>query len=271
VAVDLVAHDGGDGRGEVIQTLTLTDVATGWTVFLPCRNKAQKWVFEALQQLAGKLPFPLRALHADNGAEFLNHHLLRSCTEAGIRLTRSRPYRKNDNCYAEQKNGAVVRRPVGYGRLSGEQALQVLHKLAAAASDLVNFFVPSMKLVAKQRQGAKVKKRYDRPQTPYQRVLASPHIPETTKQALRAYAQTLNPVALMATIRQCQHQLHLLAANAPKPQPTSRAVDGAGLRRAGNPTPSPGAPHPLEIAPRAIPTPPTAPTTKKPKHPNALT
>ncbi len=155
--VDLVAHDGGDPRGEFCQTLDMTCVATGWTETRAVRNKAQRWVHEALVD-AARLPFPLLGLDSDNGAEFINVQLFNWCTEHGITFTRSRPYRKNDNCFVEQKNWPVVRQQVGYARYDTAGELAVLNELYGHLGPYVNFFQPQMKLVAKTRDGAKVTK-----------------------------------------------------------------------------------------------------------------
>jgi hypothetical protein len=120
--VDLVGHDGGSTYGEFCQTLDLTCVATGWTEPRILPNKAQRWVHEAIDEIAAELPFPLLGLDSDNGAEFINMHLYRYCIERGITFTRSRPYRKNDNCYVEQKNWPVVRQQVGYARYDTRRA-----------------------------------------------------------------------------------------------------------------------------------------------------
>lgn len=257
--VDLAGHDGGWDRGDFAQTLTLTDVATTWTELATARNKAQVWVFGALQQARERLPFPLVGLHSDNGGEFINKALVAYCQRERITLTRSRPYRKNDNCFVEQKNWAVVRRFVGYGRFDTDQACAVLARLDVVLSDFLNFFVPSMKLVEKVREGARVHKRYDQARTPLQRVLSSPQIAEATKAALCERALRLNPAALMRTIRTLQRSLERLASPALQPPSPSRAMDGDGLRKAGTRTPTPTFPQPLEIAHTAIPTPPTAP------------
>jgi hypothetical protein len=170
--VDLVAHDGGDPRGEFCQTLTLTCVATGWTEVRAVRNKAQRWCFEALLQVQAAMPFGLLGLDSDNGSEFINKHLFGYCAERGITFTRSRPYHKNDNCYVEQKNWPVVRQSVGYARYDTPAELECLNELYAHLRLYVNFFQPQMKLVAKTRAGAKVSKRFDLARTPYRRVLA---------------------------------------------------------------------------------------------------
>ncbi len=261
--LDLVAHDGGCARGDFVQTLTLTDIATTWTELCACRNKAQVWVFVALQQVRARLPFPLRGIHSDNGVEFLNRHLVAYCSEQHITFTRSRPNRKNDNCFVEKKNWSVARRFIGYARFDTDAACRVLAQLEEVLSDYVNYFVPSMKLVAKVRDGAKVSKRYDRAQTPLERVLASPHISDEIKQALRQRAVTLNPAALWRAIRRLQRQLQRLATPTPETHPPTRAVDGAGLRKAGPHPPTPTFPQPLEIAHGAISTPPTAPAARK--------
>jgi hypothetical protein len=263
VEVDLVGHDGGWDRGDFAQTLTLTDVATTWTELATARNKAQVWVFGALQQARQRLPFPLVGIDSDNGGEFINHHLVTYCREEKITFTRSRPYRKNDNCFVEQKNWSVVRRFVGYSRYDSDLACAVLSRLDAVLSDYLNFFVPSMKLMEKVREGARVHKRYDRAQTPLERVLASSDIAPEITQALRERAAALNPAALMRTIRTLQRRLGSLATAVLQDPPPSRAMDGAGLRKAGARPPAPTFPQPLEIAQTAISTPPTAPAGSK--------
>lgn len=149
--VDLVAHDGGSARGDYCHTLTLTDVATGWTETRAVKNKAEVWVREALQDVARSLPARLRGLDSDNGTEFINHHLIRWCDAEKITFTRSRPYRKNDNCFVEQKNWSVVRQTVGYARFEGAEAVAALNELYAKLALWVNFFCPQQKLVSKQR------------------------------------------------------------------------------------------------------------------------
>jgi hypothetical protein len=111
--IDLVAHDGGSAWGDYIHTLDLTDVATGWTEPQAVKNKAQCYVFDGLQQIRKRLPFHLLGIDSDNGGEFINDELRRYCEAEQITFTRSRPYRKNDNCFIEQKNCSIVRRTVG--------------------------------------------------------------------------------------------------------------------------------------------------------------
>ena len=207
VEIDLVGHDGGVAEGDYCQTLDLTDVASGWTETQAVRNKAQAWVFEALQQIRARLPFPLRGIDSDNGSEFINHQLFRYALEERLTFTRGRAWKKNDGCFVEQKNYSVVRRAVGYARYAGTLHLRLLNELYAHLRLYTNFFQPVMKLVAKQRTGAKVKKTYDAPCTPYQRLLSSPHLSRRAKQALRDQYQDLNPAELKRNIVRLQTRL----------------------------------------------------------------
>jgi hypothetical protein len=142
---DLVAHDGGNPAGEFCQTLDLTCVATGWTEMRALQNKAQRWCFEALQDIERTLPFPLLGLDSDNGSEFINNQLYRWCMDQEITFTRSRPQRKNDNCFVEQKNFPVVRQQVGYLRYDTPAELDVLTELYTHLRLYVNFFQPQMR------------------------------------------------------------------------------------------------------------------------------
>jgi hypothetical protein len=251
VEVDLVAHEGGNAVGDYCQTLDLTDVSTGWTELAAVRNKAQVWVFEALQEVRQRLPFPLLGLDSDNGSEFINHHLKRYCEQEKITLTRSRPYRKNDNCFVEQKNYSVVRRHVGYQRYDSEADRELLNQLYEHLRLYVNFFLPSQKLSEKIRRGSHVQKRYDRARTPYERVLGSQQVTEAYKEKLRAQYVELNPAELDRQIRRLEEKLLYRAVNRP-----AGAVDGAGPngKASGFPT------GPWKTPPE-FPTPPTASTT----------
>jgi len=208
--MDLVGHDGGRAEGDYCFTLDVTDVATGWTELAAVPNKAQRWVFEALQEIRRRLPFAVLGFDSDNGSEFINHHFNTYCQEQHITFTRSRPYQKNDTCYVEQKNWSVVRRLVGYGRYETPEVCALLNELYRVARDYTNFFLPSMKLKEKTRHGAKVTKRHDQARTPYQRILDSARIPNAVKLRLSRYYETLNPAALHRQIRRLQKQLNKL-------------------------------------------------------------
>jgi len=209
---DLVSHGGENVAGSFVHTLTLTDIATGWTECVALLVRESSLVVEALTRLQTAMPFPLRGFDTDNGSEFINEVVLAFCTKAKIELTRSRPYRKNDQAWVEQKNGAVVRRLVGYRRLEGIAAAEALCRLYAASRLFVNFFQPSFKLIEKKRLGARVSKRYDVPQTPCARLLQSSAVEDGMKEKLRAVAATLDPLRLLDEIRTVQHHLAGLAA-----------------------------------------------------------
>jgi len=145
------------------------------------KNKAQRWVFAGIKEIRERLPFAILGFDSDNGSEFINDHLIRYCEEEHITFTRSRPYRKNDSCYIEQKNWSVIRRTVGYGRYDTEKELNLLNQSYSYLRLYVNFFQSVRKLVEKKRIGSKIIKRYDEAKTPYRRLLASPYISEEIK------------------------------------------------------------------------------------------
>ena len=212
LGADLVGHDGGFGGGEHLFTLLVTDRVTQWTEMRAVLNKAQKWVFQALLWVRKEFPFEMRGLHTDCGTEFINHHLARYCGQEGIRFTRSRPQRKNDNNFTEQKNFEVVRKHVGYLRHESAREVEVLNQLYGVVRLLVNFCYPSQKLVEKTRQGARLRRKYDAAQTPYQRVLAAAEVPEAVKERLRRQFEELNPVALRLEAERLFERLRRLSA-----------------------------------------------------------
>ena len=210
VEIDLVGHDGGDTRGDFTQTLDVTDICTTWTETEAVRNKAQIWVFDALKDIRQRIPFPLLGIDSDSGGEFINAHLFNYCQKEKITFTRSRPYRKNDSCFVEQKNYSIVRRAVGYLRHDTEEELLTLNELYRHLRLYTNFFQPTMKLIEKTRIGSKVIKKYDKPLTPYRRVLACPDASEEDKQALKKLYVKLNPAQLKRQIKRLQQKLHTL-------------------------------------------------------------
>jgi len=205
--IDLVSHDGGAARGDFNQSLNFTDIATGWDEMIAVKNKAQVWVFTGIKRIEERLPFPIFGIDSDNGSEFINAHLIRYCEEHKISFTRSRPYRKNDSCFVEQKNWSIIRRAVGYGRYDTDKELNILNKLYSYLRLYVNFFQPVRKLIKKERIGSKVIKRYDEAKTPYRRVLESPHIKEEIKVKLRNQYAMLNPAELKRKINKLQNRL----------------------------------------------------------------
>lgn len=234
--MDLVAHCGETMGGSFVHTLALTDVASGWTECLPLLVRESSLVVESLDALRGGLPFPLQGVDVDNGSEFLNETLLQYCARRSIELTRSRAYHKNDQAWIEQKNGAVVRRLVGYRRLEGVAAAETLMRLYAVARLFVNFFQPSFKLKQKVRIGARVSKRYHPPQTPCARLIASESTSEQVKVHLHEISQQLDPLELLDEIRCMQQRLAALAdgdrSSTPAPQKDSLSRFLAGLATA---------------------------------------
>lgn len=251
--VDLVGHDGGSTAGDYAQTLDLTDVHSGWTDMQAVLNKAQTHVHAAMKQIKARLPFPLRGLDSDNGSEFINDELHRWCAANEITFTRTRPYRKNDNCFVEQKNWTHVRQQVGYARYQGAEAVELLNELYESLRLWVNFFAPQQKLVSKTRNGARVTRRYDTATTPYRRLLASPHMTRATKARLQRQYLELNPAELSRRIGQAQRRLMQLTAGKPARRPQT---DPAPAPRPKLPTsrkevkPSPNHPWRKPFSPR---------------------
>jgi hypothetical protein len=211
--MDFVTHCGERAEGSFVHTLVLTDVASGWTecVALPVRE--QTLVVEAITGLRRKLPFPLLGLDTDNDGAFLNDTLLTYCRDHCIVFTRSRAYHKNDQAWVEQKNGAIVRKLIGYGRLEGLTATAALRRLYEYSRLYINFFQPSFKLKSKHREGARVHKTYHRPETPYRRLMEHIDVPPETREILRQTMEGLDPVLLLKHIREAQDTVMALIQN----------------------------------------------------------
>ncbi|MFN0110393.1 MAG: transposase family protein [Blastocatellia bacterium] len=205
--LDLVGHEGGNARGDFCFTLDVTDVFSGWTETRGIQNKAQVWVVEALDRIRQGLPFSLQGIDSDNGSEFINEQLVRYCQQHRLTFTRSRSGRKNDNCFVEQKNYSVVRRAVGYRRYDTSEQLSLLNDLYDRLRLYTNYFLPVMKLREKTRTGSKVSKKYDKAQTPCERLLASDKLSELQKEHLREEYERLNPGQLKREIERFQEQL----------------------------------------------------------------
>lgn len=236
--VDLVAHGGPSAEGEYLYSLNMLDIETRWNEFVGLPNRGQASVTAAVASCRRRLPFRLLGLDSDNGAEFINGNLWRYCEQQRITFTRSRPYRKNDQAHIEQKNWTTVRQFVGYDRFEGPAACDALNALYAPLRLYINFFQPVMVLIAKERQGARVKKTYDAAKTPYQRVLDAPAVPEEVKTRLRQFYATLNPLRLLRQIEAAQQTLWQLAC-----RPASAILTTDAASSGGTPVP----PHPLPL------------------------
>jgi hypothetical protein len=205
--MDMVAHCGKSVAGSHVHSLVLTDIASGWTVAGAMVVREQMLVTVTVENIRTELPFPLVGLDVDNDSAFINQTLVDYCKDRKIELTRSRAYKKNDQAWIEQKNGAVVRRMVGYGRLEGNAAVAVLAELHESARLYVNFFLPSFKLLSKSRDGAKVAKKYDTPATPCERLWANDRVTDEQKKHLRETFAGLDPILLLNRIRAAQHKI----------------------------------------------------------------
>lgn len=225
--VDMVEHCGGvKTDGNFVHTLVLTDIATGWTecVAMPMRN--QELIREALEAAASNIPFIMLGIDTDNDSAFINHTIIDYCNERGVVQTRSRPYRKNDQAWVEQKNGAVVRKLAGYERFSGLGATRALANLYVASRLYINYFQPSFKLKSKKRDGARVEKLYHPPSTPCERLMASKSIDDATKARLKDERDSLDPMTLLRDIRAAQQGLQEIGVRVTaKPDPSLTPVD----------------------------------------------
>ena len=250
---DLVAHCGWTVEGAFLHTLVLTDVATGWTECLALLHRSQDDVVQGLEQARRLLPIPVLGLDTDNGSEFINAELLAYCEREQLTFTRGRAYRKNDQCYVEQKNGIIVRQFVGYDRFEGQRAYRQLSELYRALRWYVNCFQPSMKLLAKHRDGGKMRRKYDSAQTPLQRLLATEVLQTETRTRLEAIYQALDPVSLLQQITTLQDALWSLAvlqdsellpaeaSRTPTPVPFNLAACGVAAEASGPGTEAPAA------------------------------
>ena len=228
--IDMVEHCGGvKTGGDFVHTLTMTDIASGWTECVAMRVREQMLIVEAFDKVAAQLPFAMLGVDSDNDSAFMSQSVFDYCKGHGLEQTRSRAYKKNDQAWVEQKNGAVVRRLVGYGRLSGVDATKALATLYASSRHYLNFFQPSFKLKSKTRDGARVQKVYFTPATPCDRVLAHSSVEPAIKEKLRAQFRGLDPVKLLQEIRLAQQTLSELAAHGTRAEGPLAKIPGVDL------------------------------------------
>ena len=223
--IDLVVHHGGSLWGSMIHSLVATDICTGWTEAVPLLAREQSLVVAGLEAIGRQLPFPVKGIDSDNDSVFINDTLTQYCAERGIEFTRSRPYRKNDQAWIEQKNGAVVRHYVGHDRYSGSVAGQTMAHLYGAVRQYVNYFQPSFKLVEKTRHGSRVVKRYSPPATPCDRLMQHDAVSVEMKAALSQYRVKLDPVALLHAIREAQSALAAVTFPEIRPTPSGESLE----------------------------------------------
>ncbi|MDP7738258.1 DDE-type integrase/transposase/recombinase [Mycobacterium paragordonae] len=213
VEIDTVFHDGGNRGGGHAFTLTVTDIATGWTESRSLPDRTAKHVLAALNHVAAAMPFPILGVDCDNGSEFINDDLLAWCQDRRITFTRSRPGNKNDGCHVEQKNWAVVRTVVGYYRYDTASELLLLNEIWRLQSQLTNYFHPQQKLVSKVRTGAKVSRKHDTATTPFHRATDHPSMTVDRIVALKRTYSLINPAAIQRQIQALTTQLFTLTTS----------------------------------------------------------
>jgi len=201
IQIDLVEHCGASASGQFVNTLTATDISSGWTEQSAVMGKSQENTYFGINNVRQRRPFLWKEMHSDGGIEFINDHLYRYSVRIGLGFSRSRPYKKNDNCLVEQKNNTHVRKLVGYLRYDTQEEQNILNDLYNNELRLYkNFFSPVIKLVLKERAGGKIRRVYDKPKTPYQRIMESSEISESRKQELKNIYLSLNPAELKRNI-----------------------------------------------------------------------
>ena len=235
VEIDLVSHDGGNTIGPFAFTLTVTDIATGWTENRSVPSKEAKCVLAALERIAEKMPFPILGVDSDNGAEFINVYLFLWCRNREITFTRARPTNKNDGCHVEQKNWAVVRTLVGYHRYDTAPELLLLNEIWQLQSQLTNYFYPQQKLVSKVRDGAKVSKKYDTATTPFRRAINHSTIADDHIASMGRIHALINPAATQRQIKALTAQLYKITTSKSKPAVRNRVPKRAQSHEATNP------------------------------------
>jgi len=252
--IDLVSHSGNSGEGEFAYTLNLTDVHSGWTESRALLGKGQEGVRQALEEIQRGLPFDLLGLDSDNGSEFINWHLQRWCQQNQIQLTRGRPYKKDDNAHIEQKNWTHVRKLLGWERYDSRAAVEAMNDLNRQELRLwLNLYLPSVKLVKKVRVGSKVRRVYDAPQTPLERVLASASAHSDQIAALKKLRASLDPFQLGKVIERKIEAIYEMANSRHSPQAIQKNRRPSRAKAKMSPRPGCGKdarPASLEIAPR---------------------
>ena len=201
IQTDLIEHCGQSAKGEYINTISNTDIATGWWEGEAIMSRGQIPTLEGLDRARKRFPFSFKEIHSDNGTEYINAHLFRYSEKEGLAFSRSRPNKKNDNCFVEQKNWTHVKKYVGYLRYDSQEEQEIFNDLYRNELRLYkNFFQPVIKLVLKERIGGKIHRKYEIAKTPYQRVMESKEISKEKKQQLKRIYQSLNPAELKRTI-----------------------------------------------------------------------
>jgi len=216
VQVDFVAHCGRSMGGDYIHTISAVDIATNWWEGQAIGARSQQATKEGLNQMRGRFPFRIRELHPDNDSALVNDLLWDWTRQEGIRLSRSRPYQKNDNAWVEQKNWTHVRKVVGYRRFDTTGELRLLNEIYAVLRLYKNFFLPTIRLKSKTRVAGRIQRVYEQPCTPYRRLMASKQMDRQRKRELRSVYENLNPAALARRLTELREQLERSSAGKPE-------------------------------------------------------
>lgn len=212
--IDLVSHSGSSASGNFIYSLNTTDIKSTWTDTRAILGKSQAATFKALREIEDSLPFSLKGIDPDNDSAFINYHLYEYCNKNHIQFTRSRPYKKDDNAHIEQKNWTNVRKIFGYVRYDSREALNAMNDLYRNELRwLLNFFIPSVKLIKKTRIGSRYKRIYDKPKTPFQRLCESGDADSKKIKELKKLFNSLDPFELSKTIDKKLDKIFKLASN----------------------------------------------------------
>jgi transposase InsO family protein len=245
--VDLVSHSGNSASGEFAHSLNVTDIHTTWTESRAVLGRGEEAVQRALNEIAGGLPFPLRGVDSDNGSEFINWHLKDWCERERIQFTRGRPYKKDDNAHVEQKNWTHVRKLMGWDRYDTAAAVGALNDLYGHELRLwLNLFLPSVKLAKKVRVGSKVRRRYDGPRTPFERIRACAQADPEKLAALEQLQKTLDPFQLGEVVEAKLDRIYQLANRRLSPKQAQETI----RKRRGNSCGKDGQKTPLDPASR---------------------
>src|SRR5215475_11745059 len=222
---DLVSHSGNSEKGEFVHSLNLTDIFSTWVEARAVMGKGQISVLDAMHDIEQSLPFKLLGIDSDNGTEFINYHLKTFCDQRQIQFTRGRPYKKDDNAHIEQKNWTHVRKILGYLRYDSPPALHAINDLYRNELGwMMNLFQPSVKLVKKTRLGSQLKRIYDQPTTPLDRLLASNCADPAKLEKLKRLRASLDPFKLSQIIEQKLDRIFKLANYRHSPAPPSANI-----------------------------------------------
>jgi len=218
--IDLVSHSGNSASGEFLHSLNVTDIHSTWVESRAVMGKSQIGVLNAMQDIERALPFKVLGIDSDNGSEFINYHLKTFCDQNHIQFTRGRPYKKDDNAHIEQKNYTHVRKILGYLRYDSGPAQKAVNELYQNELRIFqNLFLPAMKLSKKTRVGSKLKRHYDKPQTPLERLLKCPQADPIKVQQLKQLRDQTDPFELAKRIEQKLERIYQLANQRVSPQP----------------------------------------------------